>query len=147
MPKIFITITPPPRHGNQKHVYLDDKLHIQSSLKKIKRYMIYPEFDSKGRLHYHGILLCTDSEYVSLYKECRPKLERLGFVHTEKLETFNNNLRTIIYCQKEWGTTKDILELDNPMMPPTKQQKQKVRPSIQDNDVDKFAQYGFTISI
>lgn len=123
--KMFITISPPPRLGKPSVLYGDDMHVIQWVLRKIKRYIIYPEFDEKRRLHYHGMIIMTASERCTLYKECIPKLTSLlGYVDTSEPKNFNENLRTVLYCQKEWNDTKHILDIESPIFPKKKTKSQ-----------------------
>lgn len=147
MHKIFVTISPPPRTGRIPHLYLDDTLHIRLSLKGVKRWIIYPELDKKDRLHYHGIVSMSDHEYVTFYRRSRPMLEKLGFIQTSKIENLTENLRTILYCQKQWGYMKDLLQVEYPLIafhPPRK--FRKLHNEIEDRIVQQtFEYYGFKI--
>lgn len=122
----FITITPPERtyaysklkfKNPQYCVYLDDKLIIENAFKssKIKRYILFPEISDTGRLHYHGKIILSDSQRVSLFKSVKPKLEgRIGFVDVQPVK---DDLECLNYCRKNWYTTKTILDIDQPITP------------------------------
>jgi len=116
-----ITISPPNRitiHNHWKDpntsIYIDDKQYINQVFKyaKIKHYMIYPEFDDKGRLHYHGIVTLTNTEYIRFRKYVQPKLTKIGFVDTSELLTFKHNLRYLYYCTKQFHEAKQILNIN-----------------------------------
>jgi len=83
--KLAITISPPPRHTAcrfiepLKNYYLDDTFYIKYILNKynIKKYLIYPEIDPKGRLHYHGIIdISNTHDEVTMYKVIQFKLKK-----------------------------------------------------------------------
>lgn len=124
MPKLALTISPPMRYtylqnkNPNRMLYDDDKNMIKQilSYNKIYKYIIYPELDEKGRLHYHGILDLDNTHYIRFHKHAIHKLRQIGFVDITILNEFKNNLRYVIYMSKQWGTTKKILELDSPMM-------------------------------
>jgi len=125
MPKLAITISPPSRQKYIHHVnpnrlqYDDDKNQIKSilSYNKIYNYIIFPELDEKGRLHYHGILNLTHTHYTRFHKHAIHKLKQIGFVDITIIKEFINNIRQCIYMQKDWGTTKTILDISYPIIP------------------------------
>lgn len=122
----FITISPQDRtlqysklkFANPTYcVFLDDELAIKHIFKKnrITRYIIFPELDDKGRLHYHGkITSLTESQRVSLYKSVRPTLQRIGFVD---LQPVKNELECLYYCKKQFAFTSQVLERYQPISP------------------------------
>lgn len=77
--------------------------------------MIYPEFDPKGRLHYHGILTLNHTEKVRFYKHAMHKLKLLGFIDIKPMDTFKDNLKWLIYCKKDFGFTADVLDIEEPL--------------------------------
>lgn len=44
------------------------------------------------------------------------KLQALGYVKVKSLDTFLDKLRWSIYMSKDWLITKDIIDLDNPLI-------------------------------
>lgn len=148
MPKIFVTISPPQRKGRIPHLYLDDIVCIVCAMKGIRRWIIYPELDKKDRLHYHGIINLTDHEYVTFYRKCRPMLEKIGYIQTSRIENFAENLRTVIYCRKQWGEMKDLLQITSPIMAQRPKDTMKMIQSQMDNldygiKQNTFIHYGF----
>jgi len=121
--KLFITISPPHRDSTKKFknpnriLYLEDKIQIEAVLKynKIKGYLIYPELDVKGRLHYHGTLRLNHTEEIRFYKHAIHKLKSLGFVDISSPKDWPSELRWCVYQSKEWGKTKQILEIKEPI--------------------------------
>lgn len=122
--KVAITISPPCRLSNYKRykdpqdlVFNNDLVSIYSilSYNRIYKFIIYPEFDFKGRLHYHGIISLDSNQKVRFYKHALIKLKNIGFVEIKPLKTFLDNLKWLIYCSKEWGITRDILNIKNPL--------------------------------
>lgn len=122
--KLALTISPPRRDcynrfkNPNRFLYLDDKIQIQSILKynKIGGFILYPELDSKGRLHYHGIIRLDSNEKVRFHKHAIHKLRQIGFVDIKPLKTFEDNLRWSLYMKKEWGFTQTVLEIVDPLM-------------------------------
>jgi len=89
---------------------------MQQVFKKcnIKRYIVYPEFDRRNRLHYHGTLYMTYRDRTAFLKCGKPKLEQVGFVDctpTKQLMEWH------CYCRKEWAYTPLVLEVDTPIVP------------------------------
>lgn len=121
---IAITISPPHRPLRNKMIepynllFTEDSANINSIFRysRIKTYLIYPELDHKGRLHYHGIINLGVNEYIRFYKHSIHKLSQIGYVDVKKINSFIDNLRWVIYMSKEWGITKDILSINEPIM-------------------------------
>lgn len=121
--KLFITLSPPSRtmqyarnkfKNPNKCVYIDDISIIKNTFRrnKIKQYICCPEFDNKGRLHYHIRATVTPSQKVSIYKSVRPTLERLGYVDVQPVK---HDVENLIYCLKSFKETSQILEIDRPV--------------------------------
>lgn len=119
----LVTISPPPNRYNKmlknplSFLYSEDSLYITNVLKKgVRRGYFIPEFDPKGRLHYHGIMTVNMHEKVTLFKSLKPKLERLGFCQFVYAKDLMDKLRWIQYMRKEWLITSLILGIDTPML-------------------------------
>lgn len=117
---IAITISPPNRVkwtgfcNPNRNLYDSDKFIIEAVLKynRIKDYLIYPEFDVKGRLHYHGILNLTNAQRIRLYKHAQPKLTSIGYVDVKPIDS---KLTWLCYIKKQWHFTAQVLELITPI--------------------------------
>lgn len=118
-----LTISPPDRTlkysllkvmNPLRHVFLDDKLVIEQVFKqmKLKHYIVYPELDSRGRLHYHGTIYLNKTLLTRWYKFGKPKLSQIGYVDCAQTK---NILDWHIYQRKEWPFTQGVLEIENPM--------------------------------
>jgi len=124
MPKLAITISPPYRDkykcnaNPNRMLYDDDRIQIKSIMtyNKIYNFIIYPELDDSGRLHYHGIINLTNTQYIRFHKHAIWKLRNIGFVLITIIKEFINNLRQVIYMSKHWGETKCILNVSYPIM-------------------------------
>ncbi|AYP28868.1 MAG: replicase [Cressdnaviricota sp.] len=135
---LAITISPPSRVINNKlkepfkHLYADDKNYIEQTLKynRIGRYIIYPELDPKGRLHYHGVINLDSNELVRFYKHAFHKLKTIGFVDIKPLKTFTDKFRWTIYMSKDWGITRDILDLNSPILKVTRNKLNKTSATV-----------------
>lgn len=120
---LAITISPKNRvlgsklRNANKNIFDDDTFQIKQILKynRINKYIIFPEFDDKGRLHYHGILSLDRNQYIRFYKHALTKLSLIGFVDVKKLKEFQDKLKWLIYCKKEWNISSEILEIENPI--------------------------------
>lgn len=120
---LAVTISPPMRTDGKykqphKMYFLEDVCKIRQIMRynRIKTYIFYPEFDGKGRLHYHGIINLNVNQYIRFHKHAIHKLRNIGFVDNKKLNTFLDKLRWITYMKKEWGISKYILELEAPLL-------------------------------
>lgn len=122
--KFAITISPPSRisytnYKNQyKNLYMDDKLFIKNIMKYIKvtKYIYYPEFDEKQRLHYHGIIDMDYNQYIRYMKYAQFKLPKLGFTCLKPIKTYKDNLEWIVYMSKNWNISKEILQISRPIL-------------------------------
>lgn len=95
------TISPRLYNGNQKFAYEVQSFKIRILLKFISRHFcLYPEFDDKGRLHYHGIVRVYDK--VKLHKTKHKFDREVGFLKYERLMTFKDHLTYLVYCRKQY---------------------------------------------
>lgn len=79
-------------------------------LKQVKgNFLLYPELDIKGRLHYHGTV--SKSEF---FREDLDIFQKIGFV---KVKPISNLTYWLKYCRKEWKLTKKILKIKKPIQP------------------------------
>lgn len=117
--RVALTISPPLRL-NIKDIFRKD-CHIFSKLKS--NFILYPEFDKTGRLHYHGYV--WKSEYLA--NDLELIKESLGFVKTDTvyIDIIEHKILDEvaikqvngwdIYCKKEWHITRKILKLKKPI--------------------------------
>lgn len=80
---VAITWTPRPSSSNVAVDPLNTYLyHIVTYLSEIrhcsKKFLVYPEFNKKQHLHYHGIIWIHD--IISFHRKVIPKLQSKGFV-------------------------------------------------------------------
>lgn len=99
---VALTISPPDLKLSLQDTWLYHLKRIASVDSKI---WLIPETDSKGRLHYHG-LLWKDKHY----KESLEKFEKMGFIKVKPIRDYNGWIK---YCKKEFKITKSMLELNN----------------------------------
>jgi len=119
-----LTISPPKRSDYKSFrnpyaiQYIEDCSFIRSILayNKIYRYILYPEFDDKQRLHYHGVMTLDYTQKTRVYKHAMHKLQQLGFVDIKPLYTFLDNLRWVIYMKKSFGFTSTVLDISEPQL-------------------------------
>jgi len=120
---LAITISPPNRikgtkvRNPNRNMFDEDRKNIKSIFKynRIKRYIVFPEFDVKGRLHYHGVLTLDSNERIRFYKHAMHKLALTGFVDIKPLNDFLGHLRWLCYIKKQWHITKQVLEISRPI--------------------------------
>lgn len=105
----FITVSPRERFQNPKLLYYNDIRIMRPILNKCSdHYLIYPEFSSKSRLHYHGIIRIT-SDYKWHANMWRLKAY-LGFVCMEKIEDHMQHMRCMIYSSKDYWKNRNIFK-------------------------------------
>ncbi len=95
-----LTISPPPRRQGLSYLYRDDKPVIQKLLNRCsKHYIMYPEVDATGRLHYHGIVILNS---LSSFGYVKSKITNLiGFNCLKPIRALKDKIGWILYCQKE----------------------------------------------
>lgn len=111
------TLSPPSSYYVTPYMLYEDKILKLHKLlsKSCESFMIYPEYQQyTSRLHFHGVIKVKD--IIKWHKSTRRHLSRMGFVHCKGLVTHDDRLRWSIYMQKEFGLTKQILGIDQPMM-------------------------------
>lgn len=139
---LALTISPPDRetrYAKNTHIFTDDAQIINRLLRQCcSRWIIYPELDLSGRLHYHGMIVFKD--VVKYYKSVRYSLQKMGYVCIKPIKSFKDRLGWIIYMSKQWGYTKDILNIDRPIMNMIKQKKVKTieMPHGLDNGIEQY---------
>lgn len=130
--KLALTLSPPLRKGAPTYLFRKDVLETLSALLKCSSdFEIYPEFADNGRLHYHGVVLVND--YVKWYKSVLPRLNYSGFVCIKT--KINDGWDT--YIKKNWGVTKDVLDLIDPVGPEYIQDEIKKQKQIKSLLADK----------
>ena len=122
--KIALTISPKDRlYGEYKHlcdnkiknpnriIFNDDSEIIVRALNRCSNeYVVYPESDDTGRLHYHGLI--TLNNKTNWTRTTLPKLKTLGFICAKT--KVNDGWSE--YCTKNWNYTKTVLELEEPIV-------------------------------
>lgn len=95
-----LTVSPPYRTQSPTYLYNSDKPWLQKQLNRCSdHYIMYPEFDERGRLHYHGIILLRSISSWGFVKSTIDK--NLGFCCLKKLGSFRDKLGWLLYCTKE----------------------------------------------
>lgn len=114
--KYSITISPPHRSDkNSGEIYQEyKKIIINTFASFAVKYIIYPEYSMDGRLHFHGIYQIHD---LIKFKRLIYRIRKIGMVKIDRLKTFNDQLKWIIYCQKEWALTRKVLRIRFPISP------------------------------
>lgn len=101
MPKYMVTISPPYRPVKPFTLYCDDTHDIRRYLNKFSHhYCLYPEFDDKSRLHYHGIAWIHDP--IKLHKTKHLIDKSIGYSTFRLCKDFIEELRSLTYSMKNW---------------------------------------------
>ena len=108
LPFSAITISPPARQGRCLRFRLQDYWDsIDVVLRRMcKSYILYPEFDDNGRLHFHGMVGDFDKCKYFCWKY---KLDRIGFTCVKPI---TNSLVWMLYCQKNWRKTCKVFSYE-----------------------------------
>jgi len=88
--------------------------HLNRMAKIQSPFLLYPELDKTGRLHYHGKLFKTLAmgEDIEIFKTIgficikEPKIDRYEFGRVDGWER---------YCLKSWKSSKKLFKLKNPI--------------------------------
>lgn len=117
--RFALTISPPDRVVNYvlnkvknplRAVYDDDLVIIRKALNRCSTdYLIYPELDITGRLHYHGIV--TINNMTNWKSTSSVQLKTIGYINIKP----NPSEGWDRYITKEWDQTKSILHLMEPI--------------------------------
>lgn len=104
--KLALTISPP----DIKYMTIKEILHRHLRLlsRIASKFILYPELDKVGRLHYHGYIYKSDIGY----KEDLEQLKKIGYI---KIKDICNDKGWLKYCRKEWKTTKKLLHRKEPI--------------------------------
>lgn len=94
-----ITVSPPLRQADPKYLYNEDVYELRRWFNTFSQYyMLYPEFDMKSRLHYHGVIRVND--WIKLHKTKHRISRLIGWIDIKPLMTFRDHLKWLIYCRK-----------------------------------------------
>lgn len=109
MSKFFaLTVSPRYRSIKPETLYEQDKYSLRRLLNRMStHYILYPEFDKNSRLHYHGVVECHD---LIKFHRIKYLFDNIGWTKLDPLKTFMDRLRFIIYCQKEFAVTHQLLD-------------------------------------
>lgn len=132
--KTAITISPPDRTNKYtriEDIYRMDRYTLNKRMRTCSKYfMLYPEVDLQGRLHYHGVIKINDP--IKWYKSVLPYIKAtLGFVLLKPLNTTKDMLKWNIYSSKSWPAMRDIFKL--PIYP---HKTPRTKYSITNQDLD-----------
>lgn len=109
---LAITISARPYYGKStvRTLLFTHYLEMLPMLKTLKFYTLYPEFDDKFRLHYHGVVRFKDK--YQAYRITKRINKLIGYV---LLKANLNEDGWVKYITKEWNTTKKILNITYPI--------------------------------
>lgn len=102
----FITVSPPYRGLSVNKLFRQDTDQMRQLFNQFSdHYCLYPEFDDKGRLHYHGIVRITDK---IKYFKVKYRIDQIGYCCAKELKTHMDHMRSLLYCMKEWPDTRRL---------------------------------------
>lgn len=103
-----ITISPRYRTLDPVRLYDMDMHGIRRYLNQCSHhYILYPEFDSTSRIHYHGVVQIDD---IIKWHKIKYKFDGIGFTKVDRFKTFKDHLTYLLYCQKDYAVTGQLLE-------------------------------------
>lgn len=95
---VALTISPPDiKHLTVNKIWI---LHKRVLSKVKSKFVLYPELDTNGRLHYHGYI----HKEINL-KEDLELIKSIGYIKVKEITDWNG---WITYCSKEWKNTKKL---------------------------------------
>lgn len=111
--KTAFTWSPNPKkienYINPMWTYQEHMLHLKKLKRCCSTIELYPEFNSNGKLHWHGELTITDK--IKWYKQVLPYFQYKGFVCVK--EVFTDKWAT--YMSKDKDMMEEILEIKLPI--------------------------------
>lgn len=125
-----ITISPRYRLKDPLTLLKEDKKIIRRYLNRFsKLYILYPEFDNKQRLHYHGMVEVHDK--IKLFRTKHLIDKNVGWTKIGAIATYNDQLKWLMYCKKNKG---DYIGTFKPII--YKSLRKRVK-AIKPNDLDE----------
>lgn len=129
-----ITISPKYRLKDPKTLFVLDENEITRVMNRFsKRYCLYPEFDSKSRLHYHGIALVHD--HIKMHRSKYEIDTMIGLCKFDKLHSFKDRLRYLTYSMKEYADTRRVLKKQ--IRYRNRRRKKKIQKGLHAKKLDK----------
>lgn len=130
---LALTISPPQRSGPVKFLLSRD---IKILSKVIGYFVLYPEIDHTGRLHYHGYIQKKDIEIY--LKDIDYIKRKIGFICVKDIK---QSWKWSKYVLKEWNSTKKYLDIKKPITNTTALElkyNENDKLIISDNPFDQF---------
>lgn len=128
-----ITISPRYRSVKPETIYEEDKYALRRLLNRCStHYMLYPEFDHSSRLHYHGVVQIADK---IKFHRIKYLFDGIGWTKLDPIKSHRDHLRWLIYCQKEYAVTQQLLE---PIMYKSLRRIKQILCKELDNGIMKF---------
>lgn len=100
-----LTVSPPRRDRSPEYLYNGDKPVLIRQLNRCsEHYILYPEFDPNGRLHYHGVVKLTSKMSWGFVKSTIESL--IGFCCLKQIKTHGEHIGWLNYCRKDYDSDK-----------------------------------------
>lgn len=107
----FVALTISPKaYPVEPHKLLE--IFNRNYISKIRvNYILFPELDLKGRLHFHGIIE-RSKDNIKDYLWSIKFLERWTFICVKEIK---NMAKWLQYCKKDWKITKKLIQTKEPL--------------------------------
>lgn len=128
---VALTLSPPDMNQSLEDTWI---YHLKRLSKIDSKFILFPETDIKGRLHYHGYVY--KDKY---YPETLKALERIGFI---KIKCIFDMEKWLKYCKKEYKITKAMLELPKRFKYIDNEYVSKYRPINSSRDIRTYEGFG-----
>lgn len=111
-----LTLSPPYSTRSIKYDYYQYLSQLKRSLNLVSQhYIIFPEISAQGRLHYHGVVRLDDP--IKWFRQSKRRLERnIGFMKFDPIKSHLDHLRWLVYINKHWYITKEVIGLSEPLI-------------------------------
>lgn len=106
---VALTISPKSADIDVKTLY---DIYYKRYISKIKvKFILYPETDLKGRLHYHGVIDRSEDN-IKDYNWSVKLLTNWCHICLKEIRSLGNWIK---YCKKEFKITKKVLKVKEPI--------------------------------
>lgn len=106
---VALTISPKTVDIDVKTLY---DVYYNRYISKIRvKFILYPETDLKGRLHFHGVIE-RNEDNIQDYNWTIKFLSNWCFICVKEIKHFG---KWILYCKKDFKVTRKILKIKSPI--------------------------------
>lgn len=144
-----LTISPPHSIMSPKYLYQQERRYLEKVIRTFsKKYIVYPEIDDQGRLHYHGLFTIHDK--IKYFNYGLLKLKQLprqvtkystqnqAYVCIKPSKTVEQRIGWIVYMSKDFYTSRKVLDIVEPIYPCKPRRIRIKHPSQKQSILDYF---------